>query len=332
MMPKSTTAMRPSSWTKRLPGCRSPWKKPSRKTCLKIASAATVSTRSGSWPAAMIAARSSIGIPAMRSRVRTRRPVRDQSTAGTCRLGSAAKFSASSDAAAASILKSISWPTDSAKRETESTNRSRRRSGRSHSMRSASQKNRSRSRPNARSMPGRSTLTATGRPSVVAAKCTCAIEAAATGVSSKLRNSAVAAGSQLVLDGPRGRSSPRTAATGPAVREIGGDMIAEHVGAGGQRLTELDERRAGRLQRARQLFAGRARRGAEEGAGEHSATARGGSRPSIGRQRVVARQASATSPNSGRDCGRCGASMKPAALFQIRQAECRAAMPPERFR
>ena len=39
-------------------------------------------------------------------------------------------------------------------------------------------------------MPGRSTLTATSRPSVVTAKCTWAIEAAATGVSSKLVNSA----------------------------------------------------------------------------------------------------------------------------------------------
>ena len=39
-------------------------------------------------------------------------------------------------------------------------------------------------------MPGRSTLTATSRPSVVTAKCTWAIEAAATGVSSKLVNNA----------------------------------------------------------------------------------------------------------------------------------------------
>src|SRR5216684_1265742 len=40
-------------------------------------------------------------------------------------------------------------------------------------------------------MPGRSTLTATSRPSVVTAKCTWAIEAAATGTSSKLANNAV---------------------------------------------------------------------------------------------------------------------------------------------
>ena len=55
MMPKSTAAMLPSARTNRLPACRSPWKKPSRNTCWKNAFAAVVSTRRGSWPAAMIA-------------------------------------------------------------------------------------------------------------------------------------------------------------------------------------------------------------------------------------------------------------------------------------
>ena len=35
MMPKSMTAIEPSERTNIFPGCRSAWKKPSRKTCLK---------------------------------------------------------------------------------------------------------------------------------------------------------------------------------------------------------------------------------------------------------------------------------------------------------
>src|SRR5215469_4538868 len=52
----------------------------------------------------------------------------------------------------------------------------------------ASHKNSSRSREKASTMPGRNTLTATSRPSVVVAKCTCAMDAAATAVSSKAAN------------------------------------------------------------------------------------------------------------------------------------------------
>ena len=47
----------------------------------------------------------------------------------------------------------------------------------------------SKSRANFAFTSGRNTFTATSRPSVVTAKCTCAIEAAATGTSSKLANS-----------------------------------------------------------------------------------------------------------------------------------------------
>src|SRR6266446_1355572 len=184
MMPKSTTASAPSLSTNMLPGCRSAWKKPSRNTCLKNAPVALGSSSSTSCPAATSAARSSTRMPPMRSVVSTARPVRCQSIRGTRKLGSPAKFSANSEAAAASKRRSISSWTDCARVSTTSTGFSRRRVGWVRSVSRASHKNRSRSRATARAIPGRNTLTATSCPSVVTAKWTCAIEAAATGVSS----------------------------------------------------------------------------------------------------------------------------------------------------
>src|SRR5947207_3422189 len=179
MMPKSTTASAPSLSTNMLPGCRSAWKKPSRNTCLKNAPAALRNKASTSCPAAISAARSSTRMPPMRSVVSTVRPVRSQSIRGTRKLVSPAKFSASSEAAAASKRRSISSCTDCASVSTTSTGFSRRKCGWVRSARRASHKNRSRSRAIARAIPGRNTLTATSAPSVVLAKCNCAIEAAA---------------------------------------------------------------------------------------------------------------------------------------------------------
>ncbi|MEZ5906260.1 MAG: hypothetical protein R3C69_14580 [Geminicoccaceae bacterium] len=75
--------MVPSRSIRILPGCMSPWKKPSLKTWLKKAPAAFSMIRSGSCPAAISAARSAMPWPTIRSKVTTRRPVRRQSTAGT---------------------------------------------------------------------------------------------------------------------------------------------------------------------------------------------------------------------------------------------------------
>jgi hypothetical protein len=61
---------------------------------------------------------------------------------------------------------------------------SRRNEGTNRSTRSAIHDSKSTSRAKAASTPGRRTLTATSSPSGVRAKWTCAIEAAATGVSS----------------------------------------------------------------------------------------------------------------------------------------------------
>ena len=97
--------------------------------------------------------------------------------------GSRFRFSANSDAAAASRRKSISMRTLRASVSTTSTRRSRRRLGSKRSASRAAKNISERSRAKRRSTPGRSSLTATSRsPSRVRtrARCTCAIEAAAT--------------------------------------------------------------------------------------------------------------------------------------------------------
>jgi hypothetical protein len=80
-------------------------------------------------PAAVSAARSSTRTPEIRSNVSTLRPVRGQSTRGTRKSGSPTKFSASSEAAAASKRRSISNRTTSANICTTSTGFSRRSMG-----------------------------------------------------------------------------------------------------------------------------------------------------------------------------------------------------------
>ena len=83
-------------------------------------------------------------------------------------------------------------------------------------------------------MPGRSTLTATSRPSCSVAKCTCAIEALATGSASKLANTAS-------IGRPNARSielaspaRPGTAARGPAASRSSSAM------SGGSRSRRVD--------------------------------------------------------------------------------------------
>ena len=130
MTPKSTSRSEPSAATKMFPGCGSPWKKPSRKTWLNVARAARATMSAGSWPAAARASASPSAAPSTRSVVSTRRAVRRQSTFGTPRLASPAKFSASSAAAAPSRDRFISTVTASAKTSTDSTRRKRRHRGR----------------------------------------------------------------------------------------------------------------------------------------------------------------------------------------------------------
>ena len=118
------------------------------------------------------------------SSVSTSLVVRSQSTAGTRKSGSSLVFSAISESAAASSRKSISIMTERRNVSTTSTSRSRRASAERFSACCAAKVKAARSAWKRRSTPGRSTLTATARGSAAVAtvaRCTCAIEAAATG-------------------------------------------------------------------------------------------------------------------------------------------------------
>ena len=120
--------------------------------------------------------------------------------------------------------------------------------GCSHSTQDAIQAKRSRSAAICRSIPGRSTLTATSSPSVVVAKCTWAIEAAATGSVVKVLEEIFKGSSEFRLD-QRTRGLPiegRQAVL--QFSEIGGKALAKEIGASRKALAELDEAWPERLQ------------------------------------------------------------------------------------
>ncbi len=134
-----------------------------------------------SWPAASMALRSERRMPSTHSATSTSRAVNSQSGFGTRKSPSSRVFSPNSDSAAASSLRSISMATERISVSTTSTKRRRLASALQPSASSAPRRMALRSRANRSRTPGRSTLTATLRPSCVSAGCTCAIEAAATG-------------------------------------------------------------------------------------------------------------------------------------------------------
>ncbi len=161
----------------------SAWKKPSRKAWRRNVWITARARCLRSKPLASSLARSCSGVPSIQSSVSTSLAVRSQSTAGTRKSGSRLVFSAISDSAAASNRRSISIQTERRSVATVSIRRSRRASADSASARRAANVKASRSTRKRCSMLGRSTLTATGlRPAGVSisARCTCAIEAAAT--------------------------------------------------------------------------------------------------------------------------------------------------------
>ena len=173
------------------------------------------------------------------------------------------------------------------------------------------------SRRNARSIPGRSTLTATSSPlSASRALCTCAIEAAATG-SEKL---------ETRVD----RHAPARAPPRPWPRAVGKwrqlvlqhlqldrQLVAHHVGTGRQDLPELDVGRPERGQRA-------GRRRHRRIAGIAEPAERPGQRPhrraeQRRRRTRRARRASRRSAPASRRCGsagRCCAARAPGHSFQ----------------
>ncbi len=83
--PKSRKMIRPvSGSTKMLPGCGSPWKKPSTRTCLISALTNTTPISLRSMPAASRAATLLILKPFTNSAVMTRSPDSSPYTTGTC--------------------------------------------------------------------------------------------------------------------------------------------------------------------------------------------------------------------------------------------------------
>ena len=144
---------------------------------------------------------------------------------------------------------------------------------------------------NSSSMPGRSTLTATSRPSVVTARWTCAIEAAPTGTSSNAAEQRLDRRFERLLDRALDRGEGLGGQRILELEEVGRGGLADEVGTGRQRLAELDRGGADRLQRGGIIGDRRA------GAAPKRATRTGGARwrgvsgsRSIPPQRAVPRQ------------------------------------------
>ena len=109
-------------------------------------------------------------------------------------------------------------------------------------------------------MPGRSTLTTTSSPVRRRAACTCAIEAAASGVSSNSANTSLDRAAVGAL-GDRARlGAGKRRHVVLQLRELVGDVGGQQVAARGQRLAELDEDRPQFLEREAQALAARIRR------------------------------------------------------------------------
>ena len=270
MMPKSTATMRPSSSTKRLPGCMSAWKKPSRsawrrKVCIRRAA----ERASRSCPAAASASRSASGMPSIHSSVSTSpRGPRPNRPAARGSPASSLVFSAISESAAASRRRSISMATERRQRVDHGDRPQPARGRRKRSISRAAKTNASRSLLEALLDAGAQHLDRDrlGAPSGVrtSALCTCAIEAAATGGPNSAK-SVVDGRAQRRLDGGA-RLALRERRQAVLQRgEIAGELAADDVGAGGEELAELDVGRAERGQRLREssaAFAGRRRRAA----------------------------------------------------------------------
>ena len=338
MMPKSTPRCAPSASTNMFPGCRSAWKKPSRNTCLKKAPAALrsrssdrvaggdqrvavvdpdaddaldASARCGRCAASRPAARGSSG------RRRNSRPARRRPPPRSADPFRAAPIAPGS--------------------RTTSTGFSRRSAGWVRSISRASHRNRSRSRAKARAMPGPQHLDrdlAARRLS--RAKCTCAIEAAATGVSSNAANRLRAAARTPPRSARRASLPGNGGSRSCSSRQIRGDLVAEQIGAGRQDLAELDEARA-RARSARRPAArpGRAGAGRAAGAaGGRRATAAPRRRPGREREQTARRAAPGSAPIRMRRARlrQRAEQLEHGRSRQSRQAGCSAAMPPVRLR
>ena len=264
-------------------------------------------------------------MPSIHSIVSTLWVVRSQSTAGTRKSGSSRVFSAISDSAAASSRRSISIATERDIVLMTSISRSRRASAECASALCATKKKSPRSRRKREATLGRSTLTATDlrTPSrSVSPRCTCAIEAAATGGPRLTNACATGRSSDAAIDGLgfglRKRRQPVLQGF-----QIARHRDADHVGPGRQKLSELEIGRAEPRQRARQPRAGfgagpfdQPRQPQRELSGRRHQTRIDDAEHAFAREHV-------SGADQPRDVGR--------RRNHKRQPECNATMPPERL-
>ena len=255
MMPKSTATMAPSWSMNRLPGCRSAWKKPSRNTCLKKAAAAFSQIARTSSPAASSAARSSMRMP--------RDPLQGQHLArgaapidarhakariageilaelrGRGRLEAQIHLDAHRSAPRSRPPRrglrrrkrgcERSASCGEPEEEVEIAGEGRRDAGAQHLDRDLA------------------------RPRCVTREMDLGDRGGCDRRSSSKRAEEFAERlAEIALDGGARLRAGKRRQTVLQLRQIGGDVLADEIGAGGERLAELDEARAQRLQRARQ--------------------------------------------------------------------------------
>ncbi|MNV39382.1 hypothetical protein D3C71_1309590 [compost metagenome] len=193
-----------------LPGCGSAWKQPSSSTIFSTMRAPVRASCTRSRPAASTPARSRPGMPSTKSCTLRLSHVHCQCTLGIRMSSRPWKLRAMRSALRHSAAKSSSRRSDTWNCCTTSAGRYRCRSGRRASTISASRASRRRSASITSRMPGRRIFSTTAVPSCSVARCACASEAAAMGVSSSHANTSVAGA-------PRSRSScSRTCAYGSA--------------------------------------------------------------------------------------------------------------------
>ena len=171
-----------------LPGCMSAWKKPSRNTCVKKMVTPSRASLGMSTPARRRRSTWLMGTPYIRSITITREVQKSHSISGTRIRSRLAMLRRSCAALAASRMRSSSSCRYMSNSATTSRGRSRLPSTLMRSTQRATVCRMARSLSMACSTLGRSTFTATSRPLLSVAKCTCAMDALATGVLSKLAN------------------------------------------------------------------------------------------------------------------------------------------------
>ena len=317
MMPKSTATSVPSSSTNRLPGCMSAEEAVAQRVAqegLDHRAAELLEDRSP-WPRAR-RGRQRRRLDPFERRARRARG-RSQSTAGT-RNRISRVFSAISESAAASSRRSISIATARRSVSTTSTSRSRaprRRISRPCRRRSRTTRDR---REAALDALGRSTSRRPRRPppAAISARCTCAIDAAATGGPNA--TNASRSGLPSASSTARSASPAGTAPSCPAGLEVARQGDADHVRPSPGPELHIGGAEPG--QRGGQPVGGDLARRPLDHARERTA-ARAGSGSRVGRpaEHALAREHDARAAEAG-EVGQTG--------DHKRQPECSATMPP----